>query len=316
MNKKRYTKLALSVGSAIEYFMKRRSKIESEVRRTKDEPRFMAKINKVLFTYLNKPEKILSDAYIRRIVKWARWFLGDPDVAVRSMYRADEIAFMTLFSFRDIVDAVPGNIAGRLENAGYNTKADPVGARREAVAALKELLDCYEKSPHTPLFQRGELDVSPLLQRGARGDLEYALKQIRRLVEWNSDALSDDKKSGGGGENSGNGAFPVSQDDGAASSSEDGPVNESVMPYFSATSNLRDDAPISGFVHSNETSFISDSQNPHSTYDHGATSEYGTSLTHGQGIIYNPALQPYNGAMIYMNPAFVTTPTMSMMVGR
>jgi len=168
-------RLDLSVASPVQYFLSRQDVIEPEILRTMNLWHYMPVIDRSLFTYTNDPNRQLSDRYIGSIVKWSRWFLKDPEVAVRSIYKADEIAAWTLFSFGYIVNSVPGNISWRLEQAGWNATDDPAGSRRIAVGLLKDILDYYDGYK----MQGVVFDE----------DIENGLYQIRRLYEWNKDAL-------------------------------------------------------------------------------------------------------------------------------
>ena len=167
--------LGLNIISPLQYFLARRDVIEPEIRRIMNVRRYKPVIDMSLFTYTNDPRRQLSEFYVKNIVKWSRWFLRDPEVAVRSIYKADEMAAWTLFSFRYIVEAVPGNIAWRLEQVGWNAAADPAGSRRIAVGLLRDILDYYDGYK----MQGVVFDE----------DIENGLYQIRRLYEWNKDAL-------------------------------------------------------------------------------------------------------------------------------
>ena len=168
-------RLDLSVVSPVQYFLSRRDVIESVILRTMNLWHYMPAIDRSLFTYTNDPARQLCDRYIGSIIKWSRWFLRDTEVAVRSIYTAEEMAAWTLFSFGYIVNSVPGNIAWRLEQAGWNAAADPAGSRRIAVGLLKDILDYYDGYK----MQGVVFDE----------DIENGLYQIRRFYEWNKDAL-------------------------------------------------------------------------------------------------------------------------------
>ena len=168
-------RLGLNVAAPLQYLLSRRAVIEPEIRNTMNLRRYSSAIDLSLFTYINDHGRELSPSYIKNIVKWSRWFLRDSEVAVRSIYKADEIAAWTLFSFRYVVDVVPGNIAWRLEQVGWNAAADPAGSRRIAVGLLRDVLDYYDGYK----MQGVVFDE----------DIENGLYQIRRLYEWNRDAL-------------------------------------------------------------------------------------------------------------------------------
>jgi len=178
IDRKRAANVIRLIATPLQYFVEHRNKLETGIRQIENPKNIFADIDRSLFMKTSDPTQPLSKPYIQRIIQWARWFLGDPEVAVRSIYAADEIAFMTFLFLRDIVDAVPENIAARLENAGYNSTADPAGARREAVGAIKDLLDYYVYLK----VGGSELDLKT----------EEGLTQIARLYEWNRDAIDDD----------------------------------------------------------------------------------------------------------------------------
>jgi len=137
------------------------------------------------FEHPRKPGETLSDIYVSHIFRWGRWFLGDRDVATRSIYRADEIAFMVLAGAGDVFDEAPREIIRRIEDAGWDAQVIPSTARRQSVTALSELLGFYEER---------ELDGEPV-REGRR----QALEKVAKLVAWNSDAAVNGGKGGGGG---------------------------------------------------------------------------------------------------------------------
>ncbi len=97
------------------------------------------------------------------------------ETVARTIYNAQEISFIVRFSSSHILARVPGDVATRLEAAGLNGAADPVGSRREAVRILKTVLDYYAG-------QRGQMiEMDP--------DIEEGLARIEELFEWNKDAL-------------------------------------------------------------------------------------------------------------------------------
>lgn len=159
----------------LEYFMKRRPIIESLIIGDDYAKHRAQSIDRSIFTALDDPSHLLSDIYVTRIIRWGRWFLDDHDVAVRSIYHADELAFMALMSFRSQIEYISKDASQRLERAGHRTKDEPTQARRDAVIALNDMLAEYNN--------RSKAGAS------FDGATYFAMRQINRLVRWNYDAL-------------------------------------------------------------------------------------------------------------------------------
>ena len=180
INKKHAIRLDTAVGSPLSYFLKRQEAVQSEVRNLINRGitrGIFHYVDRDLFTSIVDTNHIISDQYIRRIIKWGRWLLTDPDVALRSIYGADEIAFMTLIGASAYGIDIPENAVEALEIAAELKSDDDIGARQLAVKALLEINDSL-------------IDASDIDEKTAD-----FLKWTNRLVEWNADALGDDAQS-------------------------------------------------------------------------------------------------------------------------
>lgn len=175
VSKEQYTKFAMGTAVAMEYFLQRREIVEPEIRRLLDGKPYMNRINRSLFTHLKNRRKRLAKQYVGVIFRRGRWFLNDPDVAVRSIYRADELAFMGLMSFRPQIEGILPAAADHLEGAGHRAEDEPAEARKDAVVALNDVVAEYNRRTEAgAIFD---------------GMTYYAMRQINRLVQWNYDAL-------------------------------------------------------------------------------------------------------------------------------
>ena len=171
LDKKRFTRLNMSAATPLEYFLKRRDKIEPAIKKTAHERFYMKKLDLTHFTQLKDPSRQLSGPYVTRIVKWARWFFANPTASLRSMYRADELAFMVLFGFRDRLASFAGVAISQLELAKYAAAQSSDIAHHAAIQALKDIVDEYDRQ----------------LRAGTTFDKETteAVREIERLVDWN-----------------------------------------------------------------------------------------------------------------------------------
>jgi hypothetical protein len=186
--------VTLKVLGPINYFLKRLEDIKPQMRRIiqKNIKRGVLNyVDKSVFTALDDPNHLLSDYYVRDIIKWGRWLLTDPDVALRSIYAGDEIAFMTLLAAGIYEINIQEGAIARLENAAALAADDAEAARRVAVEALSQINDSF-------------VDASDVDEKTAD-----FLKWTHRLVEWNADAFGDDdpqsNDGGQGGAGSHNG---------------------------------------------------------------------------------------------------------------
>jgi hypothetical protein len=174
IDKKRAIRLDAAVGSPLNYFLKRRNVIEVEVRnliRLGITRGIFNHIDRDLFTSIADADHVLSDPYTRNIAKWGRWMLTDPDVALRSIYGADEIAFMALLAARIYDINIPKSAVMALEIAAGAAADDIRDARQIAVEALVQINNSF-------------IDGSDVDDKTAN-----FLKWTHRLVEWNADAL-------------------------------------------------------------------------------------------------------------------------------
>jgi hypothetical protein len=176
IDKKRAVRLDTTVGSPLSYFLKRQKAVGSEVRnliRRGINRSIFHHIDRDSFTSIRDEAHVVGDQYVRKIVRWGRWFLTDPDVALRSIYGADEIAFMTLLGASVYGVDIPESAAMDLEIAAEAAADNAGDARRIAVEALVQINDSF-------------IDASDIDEKTAD-----FLKWTHRLVEWNSDALTD-----------------------------------------------------------------------------------------------------------------------------
>jgi hypothetical protein len=174
------TRLTSAVSGPMEYFLDNMELVESELKwlgrdgvRGKD-----ARLER--FEHSRKPGEALSHQYVGQILRWGEWFLNDPDVATRSIYRADEIAFMVLAGAGSVFEDAPADILMRIEDAGWDSTTIPATARKQSVSALYDLLDYYEDR---------ELEGRPI-----REETRAALEKVDKLYMWNRDAVRRGRK--------------------------------------------------------------------------------------------------------------------------
>lgn len=187
IDEKRRNKIARQLAYQLEYFTKCRDVIETAIRALGDRYISRTSIDFSLFRSIKDPTRELSRISIGCIIRSARWFLSDRNTAVRSIYYADEMAGLVLFSLGELLKHLPQEISDWLEFAGEeghqarlsNDWPAMADARRVVVETLKNLTD---EAAHG-------LD-SDLQTRFAEG-----LRQVKRLIEWNKDALKDPPSS-------------------------------------------------------------------------------------------------------------------------
>jgi hypothetical protein len=183
LGQKRYNSLAVSAAEPLEHFMKRRDAIGPTIRYLIHWgilKNILAHVDRGLFTRLTDTDNLLSDQSALKVIKMGRWFLTDPKAVTRSIYTAEELAFLASLPprFTGYVDHVPAPIAGQLEGAVRRARTEPAEARRIAVKSLQDILHYYAS-------EKGNNDEATA---------EY-LKRIEQLLEWNRDALQGEVTS-------------------------------------------------------------------------------------------------------------------------
>lgn len=205
-----YDRLSSSATGPMEHFLARRKKIESEVRRIGSGQGDIESVERSKFMHLKNPSERLRIPYVQLVIRWGWWFMNDPEVSKRSIYTADEIASIVFNKHKRVINGTPGNIAERLKKAAQPAKKNEyhVGARNQVISILIDVLDHYEQAR-----QKGETFDEKL---------EYSLKKINQLVEWNRDEIDPHGNNG----NKGNNTPPVK----SSGSSSGGIINEPQMP--------------------------------------------------------------------------------------
>jgi len=178
-------RLSSTASGPIEYFLDNKEMVASELKRLGKGKIRGQNIDLSKFKHPSKPGMILPRPYVSHVLRWGEWFLNDPDVATRSIYRADEIAFMVLAGAGDVFDDAPREILLKIEDAGWDAATVSVTARKQSLTALYDLLDFYEQR---------EIEGEPV-----REETRQALEKVDRIYMWNRDAIAGRGKGGAKG---------------------------------------------------------------------------------------------------------------------
>ncbi|MBI4211583.1 MAG: hypothetical protein HY540_03000 [Deltaproteobacteria bacterium] len=170
---KKMQKLNFSISGPLEYALERRGIIAAEVdKMRKGERGAFQRVDHTPFTYLADSTRPLSEFYIRNILKWAVWLESNPEIVTRSLYRADELVFLSLGSEvgESMMHAAIPALNDRLQRAMSQTVNEPMFARELVVGMMRETVEYYADSARLP----------------ASIEEQTYVKRLQRLVTWNS----------------------------------------------------------------------------------------------------------------------------------
>ncbi|MBN1283604.1 MAG: hypothetical protein JXA24_07530 [Proteobacteria bacterium] len=163
----------------LEYYLKNRDRLPEldEVARMGGDRTPNNAFDRARFTHSKDDSKLLSDDYIKRVFRWARWFYRDADIVTRSIYGADELPSLALQrrGIAPLGDLLPPDVKAEIMAAAQEAAHDPAAARKRAFRALDEMVSAKKMPGIRAQLSKPERQV---------------IKLIERLVRWNSDALS------------------------------------------------------------------------------------------------------------------------------
>jgi hypothetical protein len=135
-------------------------------------------INQARYPWLKSSHFALQRSYGKYIKKVGLWVLTDPDFSLRSIYYAHEMSMMVLFSY--------GNLFDLPENQNYRTALEDSGKTSFSFSRNETLLD------KLVLAKTRRAVVETLMEFVAANENKhrYDFAPVKKLVEWNKDALN------------------------------------------------------------------------------------------------------------------------------